>query len=97
MIMPYVAPHFLEHVSRESLYDFSMTCLENTKEILQTLEAEYQKAFGRKMTLQRLSEAVSWPVITDVGSSLDYDYTIAASCYIEDDMERLKRIKDYLR
>ena len=49
------------------------------------------------MTLQRLSEAVSWPVITDVGSSLDYDYTIAASCYIEDDMERLKRIKDYLR
>lgn len=96
MILPYVAPKFLEDVPRTALYDYSLVCLENAKDILMTLEEEYQKEFGRKLTLQRLSEAVLDPVLTDVGSSLDFDETVAASRYVEDDIKRLKRIKGYL-
>lgn len=97
LIMPYVSPHFLEDVPRESLYEFSKVCLENARDILRTLEEEYQKEFGRKLTLQRLSETILWPVLTDVGTCLDFDYTIAASRYVEDDIERLERMKDYLK
>ena len=97
MIMPYVAPAFLVNsCEKEAIYDFSMVCLENARDIMKALEEEYQRIFQKKLTLQRLSEAVNRPKLTDVGQCLDFDRAIAASAYIEDDIERLQRMRKLL-
>ena len=97
MIMPYVAPAFLVNCcEKEAIYNFSMVCLENARDIMKVLEEEYQRIFQKKLTLQRLSEAVSRPKLTDVGQCLDFDRSIAASAYIEDDIERLQRMRNLL-
>lgn len=97
LILPYVMPRFLfRRCSREAIYDFSAVCLENTRTILKVLEEEYQREFQRKLTLQRISEAVLSPKLTDVGQCLDFDRNIAASAYVEDDIERLQRLKNMI-
>ncbi|MCR4962405.1 MAG: hypothetical protein K6B40_00835 [Firmicutes bacterium] len=97
MIMPYMAPSFIvDCCEKEAFYDFSMVCLENARDILKVLEEEYQRIFQKKLTLQRLSEAIHRPKLTDMGQCLDFDRAIAASAYIEDDMERLQRMRKLL-
>ena len=97
MIMPYTAPSFLINCcEKEAIYRFSMVCLENARDIMKVLEEEYQRIFQKKLTLQRLSEAVNRPKLTDVGRCLDFDRAIAASSYIEDDIERLQRMRKLL-
>ncbi len=97
MIMPYMMPSFLvSRCEKKAIYDFSMVCLENARDIMKVLEEEYQRIFQKKLTLQRLSEAVHRPALTDVGQCLDFDRAIAASSYIEDDIERLQRLRRLL-
>ncbi|MCR5034048.1 MAG: hypothetical protein K6B42_01345 [Clostridia bacterium] len=94
LILPYVLPKFLSNqCSKAAIYNFSMVCLENARDILKTLEEEYQKEYQRKLTLQRLPEVVNAPKLTDVGQCLDFDRALAASTYVEDDIERLQRLK----
>lgn len=97
MILPYMAPSFLSRrCTKEAIYEFSMVCLENARDIMKELEAEYQRIFQKKLTLQRISEAIYSPKLTDVGQCLDFDRAIAASAYIEDDIERLQRMRGLL-
>ena len=70
-----------------------MVTLENTRDILMALEEQYQNFFHRKLTLQRLSEAVISPMIPDVGTSMEYDMNKATSDYLIDDIEELGRLK----
>jgi len=93
LILPYVSPSFLKNVDKTALYDFSMVTLENTRDILMALEEQYQNFFHRKLTLQRLSEAVISPMIPDVGTSMEYDMNKATSDYLIDDIEELGRLK----
>ena len=94
LILPYVLPGFLsKRCNKADIYNFSMVCLENARDILKTLEEEYQKEYQRKLTLQRLPEVVNAPKLTDVGQCLDFDRALAASTYVEDDIERLQRLK----
>lgn len=97
LILPYVLPTFLsKRCTKAAIYDFSMVCLENARDILKVLEEEYQKEFQRKLTLRRLPEAINAPKLTDVGQCLDFDRALAASTYVEDDIERLQRLKGLL-
>ena len=97
LILPYVLPTFLsKRCTKSAIYDFSMVCLENARDILKVLEEEYQKEFQRKLTLRRLPEAINAPKLTDVGQCLDFDRALAASTYVEDDIERLQRLKGLL-
>jgi nicotinic acid mononucleotide adenylyltransferase len=97
MILPYVVPNFLHDASRKAIYDLSTICLENAKEIMETLEEEYQLLFERKLTLNRLSEVVISPCCPDNGPSMHYDYHMAPSTYIEEDQERLVRLEGMIR
>ena len=98
LILPYVLPGFLsKRCSKAAIYNFSMVCLENARDILKTLEEEYQKEYQRKLTLQRLPEVVNAPKLTDVGQCLDFDRALAASTYVEDDIERLQRLKGLIK
>lgn len=95
MILPYAAP-MLAGCSRDALFEFSACCIENSRDLLQILEAEYRKQFAKNLTLSRLSEAVILPLCPDKGSCMEYDENLAASVYLENDLETLWRMRDFM-
>ncbi|MCI9596250.1 MAG: hypothetical protein HFE75_02925 [Firmicutes bacterium] len=96
LILPYVAPGFMPGISKRAIYQFSMTCLENAYKIFLDLEQEYQNEFERKLTLQRLSEAVISPRVPDLGSYMNYDMNLAPSGYLINGIERLIRLESVI-
>lgn len=97
MILPFAVPSFLGDISGSHIYDYSMTCLENARNILKALEEEYQNVFERKLTIKRLGEVITEPKLPDLGEHVKYDDNVAASSYIEKDMERLIRMRKLFR
>ena len=95
MILPYATPR-LSGCSREALVEFSACCIENSRDLFQVLEAEYRKMYAKNLTLSRLSEAVILPLCPDKGSCMEYDENLAASVYLENDLETLWRMKEFL-
>lgn len=93
LMLPYVAPNFLVDAPKEALYDFSMICLENARNILMVLEEEYQLCFERNLTLNRLGEAIISPRYPDVGDHMSYDLNLPPSVYISNDIEKLIRLR----
>lgn len=97
LILPYVMPGFIYGVSNDAIYDLSMTCLENSRDILRVLEEEYQTVFERNLTLNRLGEVILSPCCPDRGDHLSYDYHVAPSIYVENDIVRLIRLKELIK
>ncbi|MCI8512615.1 MAG: cytidyltransferase-related domain protein [Lachnospiraceae bacterium] len=95
MILPYAAPR-LSGCSREALFEFSACCIENSRDLFRVLEAEYRRQFAKNLTLSRLSEAVILPLCPDKGSCMEYDENLAASVYLENDLEMLWRMRKYM-
>ena len=93
LILPFAVPTFLGNISGKDLYNYSMTCLENAHEILKTIESEYQKLFEKKLTLKRLGEVINDPKNPDMVSHLTPDTNTAPSEYIENDIEKLIRMR----
>jgi hypothetical protein len=96
LILPYAAPTFLINESREAVFNFSLTCLENARNILKALEEEFQEVFERNLTLNRLSEAITSPRYPDKGRCVRYDENLAPSVYISNDIEKLMRLKNII-
>lgn len=97
LMLPYVMPGFLSHSTKDAIFDLSMVCLQNARDILQVLEQEYQRAFERSLTLDRLNEVVISPRCPDRGNCMSYDYHLPASVYLENDIERLIRLKHLVK
>ena len=95
MILPYATPK-LSGCSREALVEFSACCIENSRDLFQVLEAEYRKMYAKNLTLSRLSEAVILPLCPDKGSCMEYDENLAASVYLENDLEMLQRMRKFM-
>ena len=93
MILPYAVPP-LKNSSQEALFEFSACCIRNARDILLTLEAEYRALFARNLTLNRLSEAVILPLCPDKGDCVSYDPNLAASVYLENDLQMLYRTRE---
>ena len=91
MVLPYMVPP-LKGCSEESLFELSACCVRNSRDILLALESEYRALFGRNLTLSRLSEAVILPLCPDKGDCINYDPNLAASVYLDNDLEMLHRI-----
>ncbi|MBD5162681.1 MAG: cytidyltransferase-related domain protein [Oscillibacter sp.] len=92
-IFPYAAPDFSEDCADGSTYHLSLCCLENARDILLTLETEYRALYARNLTLSRLGEAVILPLCPDKGSCMSYDLNRAASTYLDNDIEMLRRLQ----
>ncbi len=92
VILPYTMPTFMKE-GMEAAYEYSMTCLENARDILKVLEREYQATFERKLTLKRLGEVISYPRRPDIGCGVHYDENLAPSVYVENDIEKLRRMR----
>ena len=71
----------------------SLCCLENARDILLALAAEYRFLYARTLTLNRLSEAVILPLYPAKGGCMTYDLSRTASTYLEEDIELLKRVR----
>ena len=94
MILPYTVPQ-LKDCSREALSEFSACCIRNARDILLVLESEYRARFARNLTLSRLSEAVILPLCPDKGDCVNYDPNLAASVYLENDLQMLNRTRGF--
>ena len=92
LILPYTMPTFIK-AGTEAVFDYSMTCLENARDILKVLEQEYQATFERKLTLKRLGEVITYPRRPDIGNGISYDENLAPSAYLENDIEKLIRMR----
>ena len=97
LILPFAVPGFFGNVPLRSIYDYSMTCLENSRDILKTLEEEYQNEFERKLTIRRLGEVLMVPKYPDMGDYVSLDENVAASAYVEKDIERLIRMRNLFK
>jgi len=96
LILPYVAPSFLMDTPKSALYDFSMTCLTNAKNILKAIEEEYQIVYERKLTLNRQSEAILSIRYPDKGGDMSYDINMSPSEYVSSDIEMLQRLENII-
>ena len=90
-ILPYASPIYEKECGREAVFHLSRTCLESALDVIRVLEKEYRGLYGRNLTLSRLPEAVILPLCPDKGTCLHYDPNLAASVYLENDLEQLLR------
>ena len=90
-ILPYASPE-LPDVDGGAVWQLSLCCLENARDILLALETEYRSLYARNLTLARLGEAVILPLCPDKGPCMTYDLTRAASTYLDGDIEQLRRM-----
>ena len=90
-ILPYAEPEFGPDCSREAVFEVSRCCIESAHDVMLMLEQVYREHFARNLTLSRLSEAVILPLCPDKGACLHYDPNLAASVYLENDLEQLMR------
>ena len=91
-ILPYASPEYAE-IGQDAAWELSLCCLENARDILLALETEYRALYARSLTLGRLSEAVILPLCPDKGECVSYDPNLAASVYLENDLEMLYRTR----
>lgn len=96
-ILPYTAPSFISGTTSGALFMLSLTCLQNSREILRTLERRHQEMFGCNLTLRRLGEALHTPRVPDRGGCMRYDRVLSPSVYVENDIEHLLRLGPILK
>ena len=93
LVLPYIKPGFIGGGDEEAAYVYSETCLRNAKRIMAAIESEYQKTFERKLTLKRLGEVVTIPRIPDMDRGVAFDENIKPTEFIDNDIERIARLK----
>ncbi|MBE6995584.1 MAG: cytidyltransferase-related domain protein [Ruminococcaceae bacterium] len=96
LILPYAFPRFYKDRDREAVFQFSKTCLENSRDILLALENTYRERYSRNLTLSRLSEAVILPLAPDKGNTLRYTPNLSAAACIDNDLKMLLRMRDLM-
>lgn len=98
LILPYVKPGFVASGDDDAEYMYSLTCLKNAKLIMKTLQDEYQKTYEKRLTLKRLGEVFTAPRYPDVDIGVSFDANLDITRFIENDIERLTRLRwgDYV-
>lgn len=96
LILPFTAPTFLTGATKEAIYNMSEVALENTLDIMTAIENEYQLMHERSLTLNSLGQVLTTPRYPDHGKSMSYDYNASPSVYIKNDLELLRRLKNFL-
>lgn len=97
LILPYYSPMYIGSASNEAIYNLSMVSLENSKSILQVLEAEYQELFEKKLTVKRLGEVLISPRLPYLGDNIYYDLNKEASRYMDASIETLIKLERIIK
>ncbi len=93
LILPYFYPRHYADATEPAVRNLSRAALTNARDLLRALEKAHQETFNTVLTLRRLGEAVEHPRLPDRGNALEYDFSIPASAYLEDDLLLLDRIR----
>lgn len=93
LILPYVKPEFIRQGDADAAYLYSLTCLQNAKLIMETLQDEYQALYEKRLTLKRLGEVISVLRIPDMDIGVKFDPNMDPTRFIENDIERLVRLR----
>lgn len=97
LILPYYSPMFIRGASKDAIYNLSMTSLQNSKLILQALEAEYQELYQKNLTVKRLGEVLISPRLPYLGDNIYYDLNKKASSYMDASTETLIKLERIIR
>jgi len=97
LILPYVAPPFIKGATNDAVFDLSMACLLNTKNILQVLETEYQNMYEKNLTVKRLGEVMVSPRFPYIGKNISYDLNFEASSYMNVSIENLIKLERIIK
>ena len=95
-ILPYTSPSYIKGSSMQAIYNLSEVCIENAIEILKSLEDEYQYLHENSLTLSHLGEVLVSPRFPDRGEKISYDTSWKSSDYLKNDLEQLRRLKQYV-
>ncbi|MGO1818219.1 MAG: cytidyltransferase [Senegalia sp. (in: firmicutes)] len=96
-VLPYTSPIFIKGTKNSTLYELSRVSIYNAVDLLKTLEDEYQKKYGRNLTIRQLSEVFIATRYPDKGSNIEYDLNLKASHYLKNDLEQLIRLEDIIK
>lgn len=96
LILPYTSSSFISGASKESVYNLSRVCLENSMNILKALEEEYHLIHERNLSLSYLGQVFTIPRCPDHGKDMEYDLKLNPSHYIKNDLEALNRLEDII-
>ena len=94
LILPYTYPSFIKEATRESIYNLSETCIQNSIDILKCIEEVYQERNARSLTLASMGSIFKIPRCPEHGKDMDYNINLSPSYYLENDLELLRRIKN---
>jgi nicotinic acid mononucleotide adenylyltransferase len=93
MMLPFSYPKYIKNAEQSKLYDLSFVCLENALTIMKEIESLYLELFKKNLSLEHLKEVMIIPRIPDIGASVHYDMHERPSVFLENEMERLKKMK----
>ncbi|HWQ30573.1 MAG TPA: cytidyltransferase, partial [Negativicutes bacterium] len=96
LILPYTSPSFLEQTTKKSIFKLSQVAMENSVEILSTLEAEFQYLYERSLTLSSMGQVFITPRCPDHGKNMDFDLSLSPSHYLKNDLELLNRLENII-
>ncbi|WBW95984.1 nicotinate-nicotinamide nucleotide adenylyltransferase [Oceanirhabdus sp. W0125-5] len=94
MVLPYTFPFFIRDTSKNSIFDFSKVCLDNSMNMLKVIEGEFYKYSSRNLTLSNLGEVLYVPRIPEKGDGIKYELHQSPSHYLENDFELLNRFEE---
>lgn len=97
LIMPYTSPTFIKDASIQSIYNLSKICIENSIEILSTLESEFHILNEKNMNLYSLGQVFTTPRCVDRGNDMEYNFNLTPSYYLKNDLELLKRLENVIK
>ena len=91
-VLPYATPAFLEGIRQTMRYEFSRVCMENAIRIYQAVEAEYRRQYGRRLTLERISEILLQPRIPDDITITEEILSMTPSAILTQESRKLRRL-----
>lgn len=96
LILPYTSPEFIAGASRKAIYNLSEVSIENSIDILETIENEFQAINERTLTLKHMGQVFSTPRCPEHGKNMDFDLNLSPSHYLKNDLELLKRLRNII-
>ncbi len=97
LILPYTSPAFIRDSNKEAILELSKTCIENSINILSSLETLFHKINERNLSLISLGQVITTPRYPDHGKDIIYDLNLTPTHYLKNDLELLSRLSSIIR
>ncbi len=95
LILPYSSANYIVGASKAAIYNLSEVALQNAIDIMSAVEVVYESLNDRLLTIDRLGEVLNTPRYPDKGKNIFYSNNIRPSEYIRDDLEQLRKLKNF--